>query len=179
MATHMISAFATNLVSHTPSWVWLLLTGLCVLGFSQTRNRQISLQRLCVLPLVMLGLSLSGMATSLGLSASVLLVWMGVLLISATSLLQLGLGRGISFDTANQLFRVPGSWLPLFLIVTMFIAKYAVAVSLTIQPALAQQAGFTLGFSALFGVLNGAFLVRALVVLRLLKSEKPTLNFAA
>jgi hypothetical protein len=178
MTTQMIPALASNLVSHTPTWVWLLLAGLCALGFSQSRSRQMSLQRLCILPLVMLGLSLFGMATSLGLSAAVLLVWGSALVISATGLLQVGLGRDIGYDSENKLFRVPGSWLPLFLILTMFIAKYSVTAGLAIQPALAQQAAFTLGFSAVFGVLNGAFLVRALAVLRLLRSEQSKLNFA-
>jgi hypothetical protein len=174
MTTSMIPA----LVSHTPSWVWLLLAGLCVLGFSQTRSRQLSLQRLCILPLVMLGLSVSGMATSLGLSAAVLLVWGSALVISATGLLQMGVGHGIRYDNESKLFHVPGSWLPLLLILIMFIAKYSVTAGLAIQPALSKQVAFTLGFSALFGVLNGAFLVRALAALRLLRSERSTLNLA-
>ncbi|MFZ6799382.1 DUF6622 family protein [Undibacterium sp. Di24W] len=178
MTTSMIPAFVSSLVSHTPGWVWLLLTGLCVLGFSQTRSRQLSLQRLCILPLVMLGLSLSGMASSLGLSSAVLFVWGSALVISAIGLLGIGVGRGIRYEKESKLFRVPGSWLPLLLILTMFVAKYSVSAGLAILPALAQQAAFTLSFSAIFGVLNGAFLVRALVVLRLLKSEQSTLNLA-
>jgi len=182
MTTSMIPALVSNLVSnlasHTPSWVWLLLAGLCVLGFSQTRSRQVSLQRQFILPLAMLALSLSGMTTSLGMSVTVLSIWGSALLISATGLLEMGVGRGIRYDKESQLFSIPGSWLPLLLILTMFITKYSVNASLAIQPALAQQVAFTLGFSALFGVLNGAFLVRVLVALRLLRTEQSKLNLA-
>lgn len=174
----MNATMMSSLVSHTPTWVWLLLAGLCALGLSQTRDRQISMQRLCILPLAMLGLSLSSMATSLGFSVAVLGVWGGALFLSTAFLLSMSSGRDIHYDTGSKLFHVPGSWLPLFLILTMFIAKYAVAAGLSIQPALAQQTAFSLGFSAIFGVLNAVFLVRALVVLRCFKSEKSTIRFA-
>ena len=43
------------ILQHTPVWVWGLLAVLVTLGLSQTRSRELSLTRVTVLPLVLLG----------------------------------------------------------------------------------------------------------------------------
>ena len=53
-----------QIVRHTPPWVWGLLAALVALGLSQTLPRQMSTRRVTVLPIVLLALSLAGVATT-------------------------------------------------------------------------------------------------------------------
>jgi hypothetical protein len=49
----------------------------------------------------------------------------------------------------------------------IFLTKYVVAVMLAMHPAYAQQAGFAVGISALYGLFSGVFGGRALRLGRL------------
>ncbi len=48
----------TQILTHTPLWVFALFFGLVYLGYLQSRTRQVSRGRLIVLPLAMLAWSL-------------------------------------------------------------------------------------------------------------------------
>ena len=153
--------------THTPIWVWLLLTGLCVLGLQQTRTRQISLQRVLILPCVMLILALHSMLKGSGSAAMCLGVWGLTTTIVCMLIVRRESPQDHRYDQVSQKFTIPGSWLPLMLMLGMFIAKYAMNVSLAIRPELAQQNPFALSFSIIFGIFNGVFLARPLRLLKL------------
>lgn len=156
-----------QIFTHTPTWVWLLLAGLCFLGFSQTRTREVSLQRILTLPLVMLILSLTSMHSGIGSELITLGAWGLSVALSCMLFVRRPLSKKHQYDLTTQRFTIAGSWLPLFLILAMFIAKYALNISLAIRPELAQHTTFTLGFAILFGVFNGAFLARPIKLIRL------------
>ena len=61
----------------------------------------------------------------------------------------------------TQRVRLPGSAMPLLLIVTIFLVKYAVGVELALQPALREHAGFALGVAAASGALSGVLAKRS------------------
>ena len=157
----------SRIVANTPLWVWGLLLALLWLGFSQIRARSVGLPRSLILPLVMTALSLSGTVSSFGVALPVLLAWA----IAAGVALQLVIRRpvapGTRYDSATGMFHLPGSWLPLMLILGIFSIKYAVGASLSMQPALAQNAGFAISVAALYGALAGVFAGRAGRLLRL------------
>lgn len=157
--------------THTPIWVWLLLTGLCALGLRQTKTRQIPLQRVLILPSVMLILALhsilKGVGAEAGSAAIFLCAWGLTTAIVCLLIVRRETPRDHGYDHASQKFTVPGSWLPLTLMLGMFVAKYAMNVSLAIHPELAQQMQFALGFAIIFGMFNGVFLARPLRLLKL------------
>ena len=74
---------------------------------------------------------------------------------------------GTRFDPAARQFLLPGSWVPMALIVGVFLIKYSVGVQLALEPTLARHLGFAIAVTALYGLLSGLFAVRALRVLRL------------
>jgi hypothetical protein len=154
----------------TPTWVWGLLAALAALGLSQARTRNVSLTRMAVMPLAMPALSVWGMVSAFSHSPQftyVLLAW-GVCFALTAGLV--GLGRpaaGARFDAANRGFHVPGSWLPLLLILAIFGVKYVVGADLAMQPMLAQDGGYSLVVAALYGVFSGGFVGRAARLLRL------------
>ncbi len=149
-----------QIVTHTPIWVWLLLAGLCFVGFQQTKTRQVTRRRLLILPLAMLGLSIMSLQNSFGFQITVIEAWLGGLLVSAWLTMHLIPSMGGSDDAPTSLITVQGSWLPMMLILAMFITRYVLNAGLTVKPELAQTSGFSVGIAIAFGLINGAFLGR-------------------
>ncbi|WP_395007788.1 DUF6622 family protein [Undibacterium sp.] len=160
-----------QLLTHTPVWVWFLLAGLCFIGFQQSKTRQLSLQRLIILPLVMLGLSLLSLKNSFGLQIAVYFCWICSVLISAWLVSMHRSSANGSYDEGSQLMTVHGSWLPFMLILGMFATRYILNAGLVMQAELAQQSVFSLSIATAFGLFNGAFLGRLLGMLSLRKSR--------
>ena len=156
-----------QLFTHTPTWVWLLLAGLCFIGYLQTKTRQISQIRLMLLPLAMMIWSLFTTYQQLGYQLNTLLVWG---LSSAFSCYVFGKSfstKQSSYDPQSGQFMVIGSWMPLILILGIFFTKYLMSVGLVMRPQLQENLGFTLSLSTLLGAFSGALLARAVGILRL------------
>ena len=77
------------------------------------------------------------------------------------------------WDEAAHAFQIPGSWVPLALMMTMFFARYAIAVSLAMLPALAHAPAFSILASLAYGLLSGMFLERSLGILALRPARDP------
>ncbi|MBI1835456.1 MAG: hypothetical protein HYR92_06880 [Burkholderiales bacterium] len=162
----------SQILSHTSIWVWLLLAALCALGWNQTRTRALSLKRMIIVPLVMLGLSMSSLSNAFGAHVPVLLTWFASMACIAILMRRLRLPSGHAYDAQSQLFTVPGSFVPLVMILSIFVTKYVLAVSLAMQPNLAHQLSFSIGCAAVFGMMNGVFFGRALRLMRLYQSKR-------
>ncbi len=161
------------ILQHTPVWVWGLLAVLVMLGLSQTRSREMSLTRVTVLPLVLLGLSLAGVINAFGHLPIAPLAWLAG--VGAA----LGLGRqavavrGASWSASRRSLHVPGSWLPLALILSLFAIKYGAGASLGMFPALATDNSFAGLCSLAYGTFSGLFLARALSLRSLAEQSAP------
>ena len=83
---------------------------------------------------------------------------------------------GTTYDPARRQFQLPGSWVPMALIMGIFLTKYFVGVELALQPALARDSSFALQIALLYGVFNGLFAARALRLWRLVRRSA---SFAA
>lgn len=154
----------------TPSWVWGLLAALIALGLSQVRTRSVSALRMALTPVGMTGFSLWGTVSAFSASplfGYVLFAWVA----GAGALLALIGTRqpdpAAHYDAASRSFTLPGSWLPMGLILGIFSVKYVVGVELAMQPALAHDGLYTLVAGGLYGLFSGAFAGRALRVFRL------------
>ena len=77
----------------------------------------------------------------------------------------------------QKVLHVPGSWLPLVLIVGLFCIKYFAGASLALHPALASDSSFAGLCSLAYGSFSGLFLARALS-LRSLAPRKTGLSVA-
>ena len=74
---------------------------------------------------------------------------------------------GAAYEAATRSFRLPGSWVPMGLILVVFLMKYGIGVQLALEPTLARAPGFAFAVTALYGLLSGLFAARTLRVLRL------------
>jgi uncharacterized membrane protein len=151
----------------TPLWVWGLLAALLALGISQVRSRSAGLARVTLLPLGLGAFSLYGTVSAFGASPAVIGSW----LVATTSLLlivkQMPLPAGARYDSARRQFQLPGSWVPMALIMGIFLTKYVVGVSLVMHPELKANANFSLAIGTLYGVYSGIFAGRAVRLIRL------------
>jgi hypothetical protein len=155
-----------QILTHTPPWVFALFFGLAYLGFVQARDRQVSRYRLGILPVVMLGLSFFGVWSTFGSSLGALAAWAGAVLAVVAGSLALAPPRGVAYCRASGRFTLPGSWVPLLLMMGIFFTKYTVAVVLAFNPHAATSTASAAAICALSGVFSGVFLARALRVVR-------------
>lgn len=153
-----------NIVQHTPFRVWFILAGLVALGLSQTRTRELSLMRVTVLPFVLLALSLVGVANAFGVMPAALGTWLAGVTAALVLPRRLLTARGASWSVATGRLHVPGSWLPLVLILGSFAIKYVAGASLAIHPSLASDTTFAALCSLGFGSFSGLFLARLLAL---------------
>jgi hypothetical protein len=156
-----------QILEHTPRWVFILFALLLALGLSQTRTREVSRARVAVLPLAMLLLSLIGVLSTFTPSSLALIAWIVGLGACLTLIGERIAVRGASWLAETDRFRIPGSWLPLTLILGLFMIKYGSGIALALQPALAASTRVAVPLSLLYGVSAGLFWGRARSVLAL------------
>lgn len=173
-----------TVLQKTPTWVWGLLAGLLALGGSQLVDRTASLTRVAVMPVAMALFSAYGLVSAFGSSGQVLGA-LAAWLAAAAVVAALTLARwpaaptGTRYLAASRSFQLPGSPLPLLLILGIFLTKYLVGIELAMQPALAHDATFDLQIAALYGVFNGLFIARSARLWRMALAPQATAHAAA
>lgn len=148
-----------QIVSHTPTYVWALLAFLTYRGFLASQDRETSLLKVALIPLVMLGLAVSGIRGDGALGEGVWAVWALGAAVSAGLIWQLST-RAIEVNRAAGTILQRGSWMPLGLMLAIFATKYTVAVVSVMHPELPHSLPFALSVTLLYGVFNGLFLGR-------------------
>ena len=160
-----------DIVTHTPTWVWLLLILLIYLGVKQTKDRQVPKNKAFILPSVMIVFSLHGVISSFGGGFDSLVFWGG----SFVAVLLLGVlvfpSQRATYDESTQSYFIRGSWRPLLLILGIFSIKYTVGVMEGLHHSLLTTSFVVDGLSMLYGVFSGIFAARSLVLWRL---SRPT-----
>jgi len=154
-----------QILQRTPLWVFALFVVLAIFGVLQSRTRQIGLVRVTILPLVLIGLSLSGILSSFAANAWALAAWCGAV---GVALLLNGFAkwpREVSYSATTRSFLVPGSWLPMAVMMAIFFTRYTVNVALAMHPELAAAIWLPIAVSFAYGLMSGAFLARALRIL--------------
>ena len=151
-----------QILAHTPHWVFALFALLVWLGCKQLVSRRVSLRRITVLPLAMTGLSLYGVVSAFRDSPMALAFWVAAAVVAAFLLMQRRLHEATRYEAGTRSFDVPGSAVPLVLMMGIFFTKYVVGVQLAMHPELAHQPGFVWPVSLLYGAFSGIFAARAL-----------------
>ncbi|HWX01276.1 DUF6622 family protein [Collimonas sp.] len=162
-----------QIISHTPLWVWALLAFLVYRGVLASVDRELTLRKLAIIPLVMLALSWQGVSTVFGILPLPMLCWLLAAAIAATLNWRLFRKERVTVYPERGVVFQRGSWLPLMLMMGIFLTKYTVGVTLSMHPALAQDTTFTVVVCTLYGVFNGMFLGRLLRIVNLYYSPQP------
>jgi hypothetical protein len=160
-----------SILEHTPVWVWAVFCAVIALGLAQTRAREVSRARASLLPAVMMALSLSGALSTFTEVTLALAAWMAGFSLSLSFAGPAIAVRGASWSPATRHFQVPGSWVPVTLILGLFVIKYGAGVYLAIHPSLASNTSLTMFLSLTYGTFAGLFWARARSLLRLTRSN--------
>lgn len=151
-----------------PVWVPVVFLALVFLGYRQSFARTVRPTTVAGMALAMWGFSLYGVMAAFGSVGWALGLWaagyagvafMGTRLIAAGRMVVVGAS-----------VRIPGSWVPLALMLGIFTAKFALGFAAGVQSPVLQSAGFIAAMSAVLGALSGGFGARALAVHRVARS---------
>ncbi|MET3512336.1 hypothetical protein ABIC63_000096 [Pseudacidovorax sp. 1753] len=170
-----------QIVAHTPTWVFAVFALLAWRGARQLVTREVSLAGVTVLPLALVGFALYGVASAFGHSQAGLLALVAWVVAAAASgfwMQARPLSPRTQYDPELREFLLPGSPWPLVRMMGIFLTKYVVGVTLVFHPGLAQDSGFALGISALYGLFSGIFAGGALRLWRLAISADRTASLA-
>ncbi len=150
-----------QILTHTPNWVFAVFVVLLWQGLKQTLPRTVGINRATLVPLAMTALSLYGVVSAFGDTPQSLLTWAVGATLAFAIYFPLVSADQIQYDANSRRFQVPGSVIPLILFMGIFLTKYAVGVSIRLQPALAHDSSFALTIGLLYGAFSGVFLARA------------------
>lgn len=139
-----------QIVSQTPVWVWPLLLVLLWLGLSGIGPRVVPIWRPALLPLIGLGLSLTGVVQS-ALPTLALSSWLAALLLGFGPGYALGRRRTVRLLPKGRL-ELSGGWFGLVFGLSVFFVRYALGVLFGVLPALRSE----LLWAALSAGLGGA-----------------------
>lgn len=153
-----------DILLHTPRWVFIVLAVLVVMGVRASRPQSVSLRRCVGLPLALAAVSLLGTTSAFGTQPAALLAW-ALALAAGLTAMQRGIDTsGVRYAPDTGLFALPGSWLPLALMMAIFAVKFGAGVALAVHPQAREAAPFVLGVSAAYGLFSGLFLGRAMAL---------------
>lgn len=155
-----------QIISHTPLWVFVLFFILLALGFLQTKQRIITLQRASILPIAMILLSCYGVFSAFGIHIFAFVLWLIGIGIAIILNQKMNCVNQVDFDKQSQQFKIKGSWQPLFLMMLIFFTKYAVGVITAKNLPLLHENYFIVLVSFLYGFISGAFFGRFLNLLQ-------------
>jgi hypothetical protein len=159
----------SEILSHTPIWVFVLFFVLLVVGLLQLKDRKISLQKAIILPISMIFLSFYGVISAFGLDIKSSLFWLVALIIGVLLNILFRLPRNSTYDKKEKTFSIKGSFIPFVLIMSIFLIKYIVGVVIAKELAILNEITFICSISFIYGLLSGFFLGRIFVLLKLRK----------
>ena len=160
------------ILQHTPTWVFGVFALLAWLGGRQLRRHALPLSRAVLVPLGMGAWSLYGTVSAFGDRPLALLAWAAAASMAATVVLRRPLPATATYDPEARRFDLPGSAVPLVLMVGIFTTKFAAGVSLALHPAWAHDAVFSIVAGTLYGGFAGSFLARAMRLWRLMLRQQ-------
>jgi hypothetical protein len=143
----------SQILSHTPLWVWALLAVLISRGVAALKERPFRVAAVLLFPLVMVAGGIFGMVNRYGADRAVLACWAAGFL-SVAAIGYLSVPEGAVFGTRAKPRQV-GSAVPLVMILSIFVVKYALEIAFAMRPDIIGEAPASLAVALLLGGLAG------------------------
>jgi hypothetical protein len=151
-----------QILTGAPIYAYAILPVLIWYGWMQSRTRAAGKTKVLMLPIIMTFLSLGGVVQSFGPHLPALLSWVCGFALAAVINQVLRAPSGVTYNPGTRRFQLPGSWIPLILMMLIYAAKYTVGATAILNPELAATAGFAALLSLVFGSTSGIFFARFL-----------------
>ena len=165
--------FIAQVLKGTPLWAWAILAALIVLGVNQLRPRVVTRYSVLIAPVVFLfvGLMAAGRGP-IGFSA-----WAATLLATAAfTFFVWQPTAGARYHASGDRLHLPGSVIPMALMLSIFLLNYVINVALAIKPALRAELLWQVAPAIILGALSGVFMGRAATLFRMNQQSRTAVN---
>jgi len=149
---------AWQVLVHTPWWVFALFIYLLKVGIDATKPSIVNIRKLFILPALSLTVSINFLLSSPALLP--LATYALTLTAGAVAGWMLVRNLKLKFDHKQNLVKLPGTFMTLLLILTIFATKYYLGYSIATNPEIVQNLGFSIFQSTVSGLCSGLFLGR-------------------
>jgi uncharacterized protein YneF (UPF0154 family) len=145
-----------SIVSGTPLWVWGILAYLLYVGIKSTKDHVVSLPKLFIIPLIMIG-----MKYKLFLHSGILIISTYILSLLLGVIIGFFLNKSLSFKFIKDVSAIilPGSYYTIMILLSFFSVKYIFGYLSVVAPGLATKYFVIENF--LSGIFTGYFFGRA------------------
>jgi hypothetical protein len=150
--------------THIPLWVFAVLALLLALGYLQSRTRQVNPTVLRFVALGFLAYSLWGVVGSFGPGWLSLAPWFLGLAVAVLGTRASFWAQGASLVPNTRRVLVPGSWLPLALMLSIFAVKFALGFAAGAGTPVISGSLAAAACALVLGLLSGLFAARARAV---------------
>lgn len=150
-----------------PLWVWALLALLLFLGIRSLRTRSVPVASLVALPLAFFGLSVSNLLPLDGLAPLRIGVWIAALVVGTIPGWFLVRPQRIVVDRARRRITVPGSVVPIILMLAAFAGGFYFGYLFARYPELKTDPATLTLASTYRGLMSGYFLGQTIRLFRL------------
>lgn len=151
-----------GMLRQTPAWVFVLFACLIYVGYLQSRTRSVARSQLFVVPAAALCLSLYGTWSAFGANPVGFAAWIGGAGLALLVGRKLPRARSVNYALRDGRLTLPGSWVPMGLIMAIFFTNYFVSMALATRMLSPRLPAFVGLSSFAFGILSATFVARAL-----------------
>ena len=153
------------ILANTPVWVWAVLLVIVVTGLRRTRDRVVTTPRLVIMPLIILALAVTNLATA---------AVSGFGMVGALIGIAAGIAAGVTIEgragaerVSQGVLRLKGEWVSFVTVLAIFLVRYISTVVSTVDPLLAAGAPYHFVTALLSGFFAALTLSRTGLRLRL------------
>ena len=159
-----MSEFAIQILKGTPIWVWVILAALIYLCGKQLKARVVKRYSVLIAPVVFLFVGL--MAAGRGPVGFA--TWaVSLISVAAVTFFVWQPTGGARYEASGDRLHMPGSAVPMLLMLAIFLLNYVINVVLAINPAYRSQLAWQVGPALILGALSGVFIGRAATLFRM------------
>ena len=145
-----------QILIRTPFYVWLILAGLLYRGYLSSKDREVDLWKLFLIPALMPLLTIPDLAIKFGQLGTTFAIWAMAAVVTAVLTWQCSSPK-VTLAAQPGKVLVRGSWLPLAAMMLVFFTKYALNIMLAVSPQARHDSVFAAVVCSLLGLFNGLF----------------------
>lgn len=155
--------FLSQIITRTPIWVWAILAALIFMGAKALRPRTVKRYTVLIAPIAFLMLGLTSSRGTIGFAS-----WgISLLAVASFTFFVWKPTAGARYVPEGDQLHMPGSVVPMVLMLAIFLLNYIINVTLAMNPALRNELLWQVGPGIVLGALSGLFAGRALTMFRM------------
>jgi hypothetical protein len=168
-----------QIVHGTPVWVWVLLVVLLSRGLKALNSHTASLARLAIVPLIFAGWGILHLLSNPLTGWSSVIVWVAGALVGIAAGVVIAKRSRFIVDPIAKTVMVPGSAVPLLLMIAAFASEFWVGVQLAVATSITALGMYTLIGATVSGIVAGVFAGRFITYWRAMNARRDTQVFPA